>query len=131
MMTTTAVVPAPVGDLVSTLPPPAADRHDGPRVEEQVGDRDRLIDEPARVAAEIEDQRAEGAQLTELGEARGGVGGGGLCEPRDLEVADARFDHFVADRRQFDLRADQRERARILPAGTEDRDRDPRTRGAA
>ena len=51
-----------------------------PGVEELIGDEDRLIDDAARIVAQIEDQRAERVLAAQLGERGRDVGAGRLDE---------------------------------------------------
>src|SRR5262245_50897811 len=92
-----------------------ANGHDRAAVEKLIGDEDRLIDDTARIVAQIEYERRQRVLVAQLGKRSADVRVRRLDEPRDREIADARLDDLPADALLLDLRAHEDERARIFP----------------
>jgi len=106
----------PGGDVTGTgvvalgiLATPPTGRHDFAFVEKCIGDRDRLIEQPARIIAQIEDHPEELATglllqvLHRVIEADIGL----LVESRDPDIGDIVAFEMRTDRLDLDRRTDQ------------------------
>ena len=132
-----------LGDVARLVAPraPAGEDHHLPLLQEEVGHRERLVEQPARVVADVEDQR-RGALVQQVPQrllqlalavlAVAGAAGGGLVEVLQADVAGVGAGHEVVGHRvQRDLVAEHRELQRLVVVLPHHRDVHRRALGAA